>query len=164
VVRPDGSATAGPDARSPCGSERYLMAGSYCNTITETTEPGGKPDMAEEDERKQLVDRHEVWTVGRERAQDTTDQWTALGDALARRISDLWKMAPSLPAASNDEWPEQVWPETGVDYNAVGNHLRRAMDGAYALAGAYGRAARDLDAALRREPLPDSPEIARAEQ
>jgi hypothetical protein len=169
-IVPDGPRTrwSGHIATCPAGMAHDLAVLGHThltaiNPIAKAIEPEGTPDMAEEDERNWLEDRRQAWTAGSERAQDTADQWTALGDALARRISDLWKMTPSLPAVSNDDWCDQIWPETGVKPDAVGKQLRRAMAGAYAIAGAYGRASRDLDAALRRAPRPDSPEIARAE-
>lgn len=168
-IVPDGPSAGwnGHMATCPAGMAHDLAVLGHThltatNPITEATEPEGKPAMAGEDERKWREDRHRAWTAGRELAQDIADQWTALADAVARRISELWSMTPSLPA-TNDEWWEQVSPETGVNPDAVGKHLRRTMAGAYALAGAYDRAARDLEAALRREPLPDGLEIARPE-
>lgn len=109
------------------------------------------PDPPAPDEAAQHKAMLSNWTSSTTRAKNVAVLLQAMGDQLADFAASLPGMTPGLSDTDPAEWAEFVWPDAGVDTDDTVKHLRTAMAGIYAHAGAYRRAASELDMALRQQ-------------
>jgi hypothetical protein len=97
---------------------------------------------------KDIATRGAAFARGETKAEAVALGWQQIADGLADMLDGTKTLVSWLPCPDLGDWFTSHWPEAGVDRDIVLGHLRAALAGAYAFAGAYGRAAGQMGEAI----------------
>lgn len=112
--------------------------------MTDPIRVGDEPYEPGDVDAEQLHAMLASWSGSLLAAEQTAAACQDAGDTIAGWLATL-RQDTALADTDPASWWESVWPEAGVETSTILDALRAAMAGLYAKAGAYRRAANELN-------------------